>query len=131
MPGVIVKMRDAGKLSSGQIQTLLEATREVRFAGEGHAEVYDGFYKKHFTRYLNFHRPSGPRERKVDAKGKVRFVYKRFRTLGEVMHEIEKALPEAQAYFEGGTERCDVGSSGGVAERRLGERGASSQAEAV
>ena len=34
-------MRNAWKLGLGQIQALIEATQEVRFAGEGRTEVYE------------------------------------------------------------------------------------------
>ncbi len=40
MLGVIVKMLDAKKLSLEQIQALIEATEEVRFAGKERAEMY-------------------------------------------------------------------------------------------
>ena len=67
-----------------------------------HAEEIDGFYQRHLNRYLNFYRPSGQRERRVDAKGKERFVYKRYRTPWEVVRELEKALPEGETYLKAG-----------------------------
>ncbi len=73
-----------------------------------YSEEIEGFYREHFNPYLNFHRPSGQRERKVDAKGKERFVYKRYRTPWEVVREVEKALPEGQTYLKAGVSVADL-----------------------
>ena len=40
-----------------------------------HAPEIDAFYQEHLNPYLNFHRPCGQRERKVDARGKEKFVH--------------------------------------------------------
>jgi hypothetical protein len=63
-----------------------------------HAQDIHAFYQRHFNPYLNFHRPCGQPERIVDARGKVKFVYKRYATPWEVLRELERALPVGQSY---------------------------------
>ena len=43
-----------------------------------HAEAFDQFYRQHFNRYLNFHRPCAVPEMAVTAKGKPKRVYREF-----------------------------------------------------
>jgi hypothetical protein len=59
VPAVRVSMEDGGKLSLEQIQA---------------------FYQRSFNPYMNFHRPCGQPEPITDARGKEKFVYRRYAT---------------------------------------------------
>ncbi len=65
-----------------------------------HAEEIDAFYQRHFNPYLNFHRPSAQRERKVDGRGNDTFVYKRYATPWEIVRGLETELPEGGTYLK-------------------------------
>ena len=67
----------------------------------GHAPEIDEFYREHFNGYLNFHRPCGQAERRVDGKGKEKFVYKVYRTPWEVLRGLE-AVREGESYLKEG-----------------------------
>lgn len=91
-----------------------------------HAGEIDEFYQRHFNPYLNFNRPSGQRERKVDAKGKEKIVYKRYATPWEVLRGLEKELPEGQSYLQpgqslSGLDRTAQGQGGKAAVERMQE----------
>ena len=71
--------------------------------GYGHiaapqAERIQQFYREHFNSYLNFHRPCAQAEVEVDAKGKQRRRYRRYRTPLETL----LALPQPQQYLRRG-----------------------------
>lgn len=65
-----------------------------------HAPDIDAFYRRDFNPYLNFHRPCGQPERIVDARGKEKFVYRRYATPWEILRELSSALPEGQSYLK-------------------------------
>lgn len=69
------------------------------YIAAGHAPDIDAFYQRHFNPYLNFHRPCGQPERRVDARGKQKYVYRRYATPWEVLRELECALPEGQPRY--------------------------------
>lgn len=50
-----------------------------------HAEAINRFYQEHLNRYVNFHRPSGFAEEKIDAKGKIKKVYNLYHTPFEAL----------------------------------------------
>ena len=53
-----------------------------------HAEAFDQFYREHFNSYLNFHRPCGVPEVKVDAKGKQKRIYRWYATPFEILRQL-------------------------------------------
>jgi transposase InsO family protein len=53
-----------------------------------HAAAINVFYQKHFNPYVNFHRPSGVPEEVVNAKGKVRRVYRWYATPWEILRQL-------------------------------------------
>jgi transposase InsO family protein len=53
-----------------------------------HAEAIEAFYEVHFNPYLNFHRPCGVPEVRVDDKGKQRRVYKWYATPWEILRQV-------------------------------------------
>jgi len=63
-----------------------------------HAKTIQAFYREHLNPYLNFHRPCGQPEIRVDAKGKERRVYRRYKTPWEAF----QALPNAEQYLKPG-----------------------------
>ena len=67
-----------------------------------HARDIDAFYQRFFNPYLNFHRPCGQPERTIDARGKEKFVYKRYATPWEMLRELSQALPPGQSYLKPG-----------------------------
>jgi hypothetical protein len=69
------------------------------YIAAGHAAVIDAFYRRHFNPYLNLHRPCGQPDRIVDARGKEKFVYKRYATPWEVLRALETELPEGQPSY--------------------------------
>lgn len=53
-----------------------------------HAEAIEGFYERHFNPYLNFHRPCGVAEIRMNAKGKQRRVYRWYATPWEILRQL-------------------------------------------
>jgi transposase InsO family protein len=53
-----------------------------------HAAAIEAFYEQHFNPYLNFHRPCGVPERRVNAKGKERRVYQWYATPWEILRQV-------------------------------------------
>lgn len=53
-----------------------------------HAAAIEAFYEKHFNPYLNFHRPCGVPEAKVDGKGKITKVYRWYATPWEILRQL-------------------------------------------
>ena len=53
-----------------------------------HAAAITSFYAEHFNPYLNFHRPCGVPEVKVDAKGKAKRVYSWYATPWEILRRV-------------------------------------------
>jgi transposase InsO family protein len=53
-----------------------------------HAEAFDQYYREHFNPYLNFHRPCGVPELKVNAKGKQKRVYRWYATPWEILRQL-------------------------------------------
>jgi len=64
----------------------------------GHAAAIEEFYEKHFNPYLNFHRPCGVPERKVDGRGKERRVYRWYATPWEILRQS----PGLAGWLKGG-----------------------------
>jgi transposase InsO family protein len=72
------------------------------YIAQQHAADIHAFYQHRFNSYLNFHRPCGQPERIVDARGKAKFVYRRYATPWEMLREIALAAPEPQNIFRPG-----------------------------
>ena len=53
-----------------------------------HAAAVEAFYEEHFNPYLNFHRPCGVPEEVVNAKGKVKRVYRWYATPWEILRQM-------------------------------------------
>ena len=53
-----------------------------------HAESINDFYRTHFNPYLNFHRPCGVPEQKVDRKGRIRKAYRWYATPWEILRQL-------------------------------------------
>lgn len=53
-----------------------------------HAQAIEAFYEEHFNPYLNFHRPCGVPERKVNAKGKEKRIYRWYATPWEILRQL-------------------------------------------
>jgi transposase InsO family protein len=53
-----------------------------------HAAAIEVFYQEHFNPYLNFHRPCGVPERKVNAKGREKSVYRWYATPWEILRQL-------------------------------------------
>ena len=53
-----------------------------------HAVAIEAFYQEHFNPYLNFHRPCGVPEPVVNAKGKVKRVYRWYATPWEILRQL-------------------------------------------
>jgi len=53
-----------------------------------HAEAFDQFYRSHFNPYLNFHRPCGVPELRVNPKGKAKRVYRWYATPWEILRQL-------------------------------------------
>jgi transposase InsO family protein len=70
------------------------------YIAQTHAVAIDAFYQHSFNPYLNFHRPCGQPERITDAKGKEKFVYRRYATPWETLRQLSQALPEGQTYLK-------------------------------
>jgi transposase InsO family protein len=58
-----------------------------------HAQAIEGFYQEHFNPYLNFHRPCGVPEMRVNAKGKHRRIYRWYATPWEILRQLSD-LPQ-------------------------------------
>ncbi len=69
------------------------------YIAQCHAPDIDEFYRRWFNPYLNFHRPCGQPERRIDAHGKERFVYRRYATPWEVLRELSQALPNGETFL--------------------------------
>ncbi len=52
------------------------------------AEAIQTFYEEHFNSYLNFHRPCGVPEETVNAKGKIKRVYRWYATPWEILRQL-------------------------------------------
>lgn len=53
-----------------------------------HAQAIEEFYQEHFNPYLNFHRPCGVPEIRVNAKGKHRRIYRWYATPWEILRQL-------------------------------------------
>jgi hypothetical protein len=53
-----------------------------------HAEAIESFYEEYFNPYLNFHRPCGVPEQKVNGKGKVKRIYRWYATPWEILRQL-------------------------------------------
>jgi hypothetical protein len=53
-----------------------------------HAEAIEAFHQEHFNPHLNFHRPCGVAEPRVNAKGKVKRVYRWYATPWEILRQL-------------------------------------------
>ena len=60
------------------------------YIDQAHAEKIDSFYRNHLNPYLNYHRPCAQPEVEIDAKGRKRIRYKRYRTPLETLMTMEK-----------------------------------------
>jgi transposase InsO family protein len=58
------------------------------YIAAGHAAAIEAFYEEHFNPYLNFHRPCGVAEPKVNAKGKVIKRYPWYATPWEILRQM-------------------------------------------
>ena len=65
--------------------------------GSEQAEKINGFYDEHFNPYLNYHRPCGVPELKVDRRGKMRRIYKWYATPWEIL----RSLPGLAGFLKG------------------------------
>ena len=69
------------------------------YIAAAHAEDIDRFYQHHFNPYLNFHRPCGQPERITDARGKEKYVYRRYATPWETLRDLSRATPDALGHL--------------------------------
>ncbi len=65
------------------------------YIAAGHAAAIEAFYEEHFNPYLNFHRPCGVAESKVNAQGKVIKTYPWYATPWEILRQ----LPDVAAHL--------------------------------
>jgi transposase InsO family protein len=72
------------------------------YIAQAHAAEINAFYQRSFNPYLNFHRPCGQPERIVDARGKVKFVYRQYATPFQTLRTLEQAAPEGHSYLKPG-----------------------------
>lgn len=79
------------------------------YIAQAHAEDIHAFYQHSFNPYLNFHRPCGQPEKIEDARGKEKFVYRRYATPWETLRAIALQAPEQPDFFKPGfhIERLD------------------------
>ena len=82
------------------------------YIAQGHAEDIDAFYRRSFNPYLNFQRPRGQPDRITDARGKEKFVYRRYATPWETLRELSQALPEGSSYLKS---ECSIESLNRIA----------------
>lgn len=76
-----------------------------------HATAIEAFYEEHFNPYLNFHRPCGVPEERVNRKGKVTRVYRWYATPWEILRQ----LPDLAKRLQPGVTVADLE---GQAQRR-------------
>lgn len=69
-----------------------------------HAAAIEAFYEQHFNPYLNYHRPCGVPEQKVNRKGKVTKVYGWYATPWEILRQ----LPGVAGYLRSGVTVADL-----------------------
>lgn len=60
------------------------------YIDQAHADKIDSFYRDHLNPYLNYHRPCAQPEIEIDARGRKRVRYKRYRTPLETLMAMEK-----------------------------------------
>jgi len=53
-----------------------------------HAAAIETFYEEHFNEYLNYHRPCGVPELKINAKGKEKRTYRWYATPWEILRQL-------------------------------------------
>lgn len=53
-----------------------------------HAEAFDGFYRRHFNPYLNFHRPCGVPEIRTRPDGKQERIYRWYATPWQILRQL-------------------------------------------
>jgi transposase InsO family protein len=53
-----------------------------------HAAAIQSFYEEHFNPYLNFHRPCGVPEKRINAKGKEKRIYRWYATPWEILRQL-------------------------------------------
>jgi transposase InsO family protein len=58
------------------------------YIAASHAAAIESFYEEHFNPYLNFHRPCGVPEQVVNAKGKIKSVYRWYATPWEILRQL-------------------------------------------
>ena len=75
-----------------------------------HAEAINTFYQKHFNRYLNFHRPCGVAEERVNEKGKKRKVYRWYATPWEILRQ----LPDLARHLRPGVTIAEMNRMAGM-----------------
>lgn len=61
------------------------------YIAASHAEAIAEFYQRHLNPYLNFHRPCGVPELRLDAKGKAKRVYGWYATPWEILRQLPRA----------------------------------------
>jgi hypothetical protein len=61
-----------------------------------HAEAINAFYQQHFNPYLNFHRPCGVAEERINGKGKRRKMYRWYAPPWEILRQ----LPEVARHLQ-------------------------------
>ncbi len=72
------------------------------YIAQAHAADIHAFYRNRFNPYLNFHRPCGQPEKLVDARGKEKFVYRRYATPWETLRAISARAPHQTVVFKPG-----------------------------
>jgi len=75
-----------------------------------HAEAINTFYQKYFNRYLNFHRPCGVAEDRVNEKGKKRKVYRWYATPWEILRQ----LPDLARHLRPGVTIAEMNRMAGM-----------------
>ena len=67
-----------------------------------HAADIGVFYQRYLNPYLNLHRPCGQPELVLDARGKAKYVYRRYLTPLEKLRQTLASLPESQRELKPG-----------------------------
>jgi transposase InsO family protein len=75
-----------------------------------HAVEIEAFYERHLNPYLNFHRPCGVPEEAINAKGKVKRMYRWYATPWEIMRQ----LPDLAKSLKAGVTIQDLEQRAGV-----------------
>jgi transposase InsO family protein len=70
------------------------------YVAAGHAAEIDAFYQRYFNPYLNFHRPCGQPELITNARGKQKYIYRRYATPWEVLRALSPASPKEPSYLK-------------------------------